>query len=110
MDPEELAAAMKLAREAGEQTYSIEGVTFEVVAKIRATRASDGKEIPTVAGPILLYSGDSLYRAMFGMASSCTVDEYKPDPDDLDPAARQFIAEIVSGQLKWQEPREGKKK
>ena len=109
MEPEEIEELMKLAEEAGSQIYSIPDVTFEVVAKVRAVRASDGSEIPTVAGPILLYSGDSLYRAMFVMATACTVEEYKPGPDDLDPAARQFIAEIDAGQLKWYKPKEGKK-
>jgi hypothetical protein len=93
-------------RVAGE-LYGAEGVTFEVVAKVRAVRESDEKIVETLIEPILLYRGYSLYRAMFIMASACQVKEFIPDPAQLGPAAEQVVAELRAGKFKWTKAKGG---
>lgn len=87
--------------------YSLEGIEFQVVAKIRAVRP-DGKVVDELIQPILLYDGPSLYRAMFLLGTACEVPEFMPSPDELGPAARQIVEEIREGKFKWQKPKESK--
>ena len=104
MDDEEIAEIIKQAGE----VYSLEGLEFEVVAKIRVTRMEDGATIDTLMGPILLYEGPSLYRAMFIMGTACQVLEYKPDPGEIGPAAQDTINDLRADKFKWQKPKESK--
>ncbi len=87
--------------------FNMDGVTFEVVAKVRAVR-EDGKRIDTVAGPILLIETDSLYGAMFQMALACAVPEYQAEPDELFEAAGQIVNEIKADKFNWVKPKERK--
>ena len=96
----------ELSAEPGEvMPFEIDGVIFEVVAKIKATR-EDGATIDTVAGPIQLIRTPSLYRALFNMTSACTVPEFQLDPDELMSLATRTVAVIVAGDsLKWTKPK-----
>jgi hypothetical protein len=100
VEPLSDAELEKLVQEGGEALYAVAGVTFEVVAKVKAVR-DDGKVVETLVGPILLYQGNSLYRAMFEMGMACSVPEYKPDVDELGPAAEQVVAQLRGGEFSW---------
>ena len=80
--------------------FTLPGVTFEVVAKIRAKKGD--KEVATLVGPILLTQTDSLYRAMFLMSVAGEVLEFDITPEDLLAAASQIASELAAGKThKW---------
>ena len=87
------------------QPFMIDDVIFEVVAKIRAVKnagTDDEQVIETLAGPIQLTVTPSLYRALFVMATTCSVPEYMIDMEELLPAARGIVADIEHGDYKWE--------
>ena len=84
--------------------FKVNGVKFEVLAKIRATRA-DGKVIDNVISPIMLLKTDDLYDAMLTLSIACTVPEFQIEPDELLKAAQEIAKEIHDGKFKWTTPK-----
>ena len=81
--------------------YGADNIEFEVVCKVRAIRG-DGKIVDGLFDPILLYSGDSLYRAMFIMAMACEVEEFQVDMEQLGPVAAQVAERLRAGEFEWE--------
>lgn len=91
----------ELIKRAGQELYGEDDITFEVVASVRAVRGADKKVVEGLVGPILLYRGDSLYRAMFVMGMACEVEEFMPDVEQLGPAAMQVVDQLRAGKFTW---------
>ena len=84
--------------------FKVNGVTFEVLAKIRAVR-DDGKMIENVISPIMLVKTSDLYDAMLALSLACTVPEFQIEPDELLKAAQEITMEIHDGKFKWTSPK-----
>jgi hypothetical protein len=84
--------------------FTVNGVKFEVLAKIRAIRA-DGKMIENVISPIKLVETDDLYDAMLALSLACRVPEFQISPDELLKAAQEIATEIHEGKFKWTSPK-----
>lgn len=88
--------------------FRVNGVTFEVVAKIRAVR-DDGKMIEQVINPIMLAKTPDLYDAMLTLSIACEVPEFQIEPNELLKAAQEIATEINDGKFKWANPKKGGK-
>jgi len=96
IDPDEYIAQQSL--------FEVDGVTFEVLGKVRAIRR-DGKVVDTIAGPVVLTRTDSLYQAMLVLAVACTIEEFQLEPEELLVAASEIASELNAGKHKWTKPR-----
>jgi hypothetical protein len=84
--------------------FETEGVTYEVVAKMRAVK-EDGSTMD-VAGPVQLIFTSSSYRALFVMSGAIREVEHQIDGAQvMDMAARINAIVATSGSSGWTKPK-----